>query len=498
MGRHAPGGGWSSPHPAQNGHMRSPWYIVVRGNASDLARIKAIADRSSELSLERGGRRLDCSGRHSPSRRWRRQPRPTSSRTARAARAFARPIIPPERPFYSPEIGCANGRDCSYHDITVTRASTSLRDTLDSRERVRGLTHSLYRYPARFSPAFAGQAIEEFASPNGLVLDPFLGGGTTAVEALARGRRFVGFDLNSLSLVLTRAKTTPLSAADERRLLGWASSDEDQGRDVTAAGELRLRNAPGPLVKALAPFVAAAGSLATQRQRDAARALLLSVGQWAVDGRAEPADPLEAVLQLRPATEALIGGLRALGAEARRRDVLPSDLHRRRALFLGPASRLAESRPTNRLSGRAELVLTSPPYPGVHVLYHRWQVRGRSETPMPYWLADAEDGLGARHYTMGGRSHAGEEFYFSDIEATWRALRRLLSSGATVIQVVAFASPDRQLPRYLAAMVRAGYEAQQGLDEPLWRSVPNRRWYYRVRPERGEVREVLLIHRKVD
>ena len=32
--------------------MRSPWYIVVRGNASDLARVKAVADRSSELSLK--------------------------------------------------------------------------------------------------------------------------------------------------------------------------------------------------------------------------------------------------------------------------------------------------------------------------------------------------------------------------------------------------------------------------------------------------------------
>lgn len=32
--------------------MRSPWYVVVRGIDSDLARLKAVSERSSEVSLE--------------------------------------------------------------------------------------------------------------------------------------------------------------------------------------------------------------------------------------------------------------------------------------------------------------------------------------------------------------------------------------------------------------------------------------------------------------
>jgi hypothetical protein len=39
-----------------------------------------------------------------------------------------------------------------------------------------------------------------------------------------------------------------------------------------------------------------------------------------------------------------------------------------------------------------KLVLTSPPYPGVHVLYHRWQVDGRKETPLPFMIAGKLDG----------------------------------------------------------------------------------------------------------
>ena len=40
-------------------------------------------------------------------------------------------------------------------------------------------------------------------------------------------------------------------------------------------------------------------------------------------------------------------------------------------------------------------VLTSPPYPGVHVLYHRWQVDGRKEAPGPFWIAGKLDGAGS-------------------------------------------------------------------------------------------------------
>lgn len=379
----------------------------------------------------------------------------------------------------------------------MVASSPDLQSALESRERVSGLTHELYRYPARFSPAFVGPAIEEFAPPGGLVLDPFLGGGTTAVEALARGRRFVGFDLNSLSLVLTRAKTTPLSHQDEGLLREWASAGVDAER-LSSDSDVRLHNAPTELVEALAPYVASARGLGSARLKDAASGILLHVGQWALDGRAVPASPEDTVGQVRSATETLLKGLRELSLQSRRRAIRPSSLHKRRSLFLGSARSLAEGRPTNWLSGRASLVLTSPPYPGVHVLYHRWQVRGRAETPMPYWLADSSDGLGPRHYTMGGRSQVGEEVYFAEIEATWRALRRLLKHEALVVQVVAFASPDRQLPRYLRAMEQAGYASAGDLTRPSWRDVPNRRWYFRVRPERGETREVLLVHRKAD
>ena len=42
----------------------------------------------------------------------------------------------------------------------------SLLDAINDRKVVSGLTHGIYRYPARFSPVFARAAIELFTKPS--------------------------------------------------------------------------------------------------------------------------------------------------------------------------------------------------------------------------------------------------------------------------------------------------------------------------------------------
>jgi hypothetical protein len=72
---------------------------------------------------------------------------------------------------------------------------------------VEGLTHRYYRYPARFSPVFVAEVIGAFTEPGDLVADPFLGGGTSAVEAIAAQRRAIGTDVSALATFVARAKT---------------------------------------------------------------------------------------------------------------------------------------------------------------------------------------------------------------------------------------------------------------------------------------------------
>src|SRR5207248_5226120 len=92
---------------------------------------------------------------------------------------------------------------------------------------------------------------------------------------------------------------------------------------------------------------------------------------------------------------------------------------------------------------RATLVVTSPPYPGIHMLYHRWQVDGRRETPAPYWLANCEDGKGASFYNFADR-FAPADTYFAESLRTLRAIRKVMKTRGVCVQLVAFSKPREQ------------------------------------------------------
>src|SRR5690349_7795251 len=82
-------------------------------------------------------------------------------------------------------------------DAIGEAAFTALSEGARDRRPVSGLTHNFYRYPARFSPHFIAAAIKHFSNPGDLICDPYMGGGTAVVEAIAAGRRVIGNDLNS-------------------------------------------------------------------------------------------------------------------------------------------------------------------------------------------------------------------------------------------------------------------------------------------------------------
>lgn len=66
--------------------------------------------------------------------------------------------------------------------------------------------HYTCSYMAMFPPALPHYFIRRFTEQGDIVLDPFSGRGTTAVEAMAQGRIGIGNDLNDLAYVLTKGK----------------------------------------------------------------------------------------------------------------------------------------------------------------------------------------------------------------------------------------------------------------------------------------------------
>ncbi len=372
---------------------------------------------------------------------------------------------------------------------------------------VKGHTHGLYKYPARFSPVFARHAIEAFTREGGVVLDPFVGGGTTLVEARLAGRHAFGADISSLAVFLARTKTIPLSEADLSEVRTWFQSALRRMNIHRSAKNLRIdqfegydKNMPWRLRKLCEQYLERIDLLESIRQKRFARCVLLRCGQWAMDCRKRIPSADEFRVSLLSFYEDAVTAMReyrrALDAVKRSRNVTP------KCRCIQASASTVSSESFGSSFSKADLVLTSPPYPGVHVLYHRWNVRGRRECPAPYWLADCLDGHGCVHYTLGERRQEGLTDYFSGIRDCFQNVGTLLKKRGLIIQLVAFSSTDWQLDAYLSAMSEAGFAevkpAELGLNcqKRLWRPVPGRRWYSMIRGETPSSKEVVLFHRK--
>lgn len=82
--------------------------------------------------------------------------------------------------------------------------------TFDGRDQRVG-AHSIFHYPAMMVPQMQGailDLIQDVAPEANSVLDPFVGSGTTLVEAMARGMDFAGVDINPLAVLLSTVKAT--------------------------------------------------------------------------------------------------------------------------------------------------------------------------------------------------------------------------------------------------------------------------------------------------
>ncbi len=374
------------------------------------------------------------------------------------------------------------------------------------REPVRGLTHGFYKYPARFSPVFARAAIELFTDPGDLVMDPHVGGGTTLVEALASGREGVGIDISSLAEFVAHVKCIVFSEEELDTLTEWAlvvpgaidihrpsctlSDYADLGyyKHLDHPSRWRLR-------KAIEQAIASAIVLGTPRLESFGRCVVLRTAQWALDGRNKLPKVAEFRKCLGETACDMVQGARELRASV-------SGVGRQRVTILRRSAAGIEG--DHRLgSMRApRLVITSPPYPGVHVLYHRWQVDGRKEAPLPFMIANKLDGAGSSYYTMGDRKYPELRSYFENIRASISSVAAVADEQTVFVQMVAFSDPDWQLRRYLETMEEAGLREVrlpalngQG-DGRLWRSVPRRRWYSDQRGETPGSKEVVLIHCK--
>ncbi|MGH6935426.1 MAG: DNA methyltransferase, partial [Methylocella sp.] len=265
---------------------------------------------------------------------------------------------------------------------------------------VSGLTHNFYRYPARFSPTFVRAVIEAFTERGDYVLDPYFGGGTSQVEAAALGRNAIGVDISELAEFVATVKTTVLSKNELLRLAQWAATLPKQIHihrlsprfdDFAERGYYKHLDHPSRwrLRKAIEQALGSAIRLRSPETAAFARCVVLRAAQSALDGR----EKLPSIASFREMLSEY--AVEMIAAAREFRDAATSHSNPPTVRILNrSAEGLEKDRRIVSLPA-PKLVVTSPPYPGIHVLYHRWQVDGRKEAPLPFMIADKLDGAGS-------------------------------------------------------------------------------------------------------
>jgi len=325
------------------------------------------------------------------------------------------------------------------------------------------------------------------------------------------GRRAAGMDVSTLAVFLARTKTTPISVHDKREIAAWFEALEksnprrslDSCDSVDAETSYYLRNLPDEARAFFFWVFEQLADLPTQRQQNFVRLVLLGTGQWGLDCKNSVPKASEFKVEfcrrLREATNQFFDYASSIATANEMPRGRLTSLRRvinRSSEECGEDGRI----PASWLP--AKLVLTSPPYPGVHVVYHRWQILGRKETPAPFWLANQRDGAGESYYLLGPRGEDELVTYYTRLKAVFTSVRSLLDKNSIVAQLVAFSDPKWQLKTYLDTMEEAGFiEAEADcvtsakIGGRIWREVPGRKWYANKRGEIPASKEVLLLHK---
>jgi len=283
--------------------------------------------------------------------------------------------------------------------------------------------HGIHPYPARFHPAWARQLLR---GVEGVVLDPFCGSGTVLAEASLAGLPSCGADVNSIALRIARLRTTrrdePFLEAVARAAQMVHERAKERPRSpygILAKGEKRFP----PHV--LTQLINLRDAIDDVRDDEVREVLLLSMtpllGKFARKrGRQAPDVSRRAVRDhfLRRVEKAVL----ELADFA---NAVP-------ALLPDPDVRLADARQQPWDEASIDVVISSPPYPGV---YHYAAEQGLAAS----WLLPAgadEDLLAAARKTELGRRGSRPGSWTGAMRAVMGSLGTVMKPGGSVFFVV--------------------------------------------------------------
>lgn len=96
-------------------------------------------------------------------------------------------------------------------------------------------THGFHKYPAKFIPHIPKWAIGKYLNGNKdkNILDPFCGSGTTLVEGILAGYNVIGIDIDPLSAMISKVKTTRVDESELKKISVWLAKEIDNKKNGT-------------------------------------------------------------------------------------------------------------------------------------------------------------------------------------------------------------------------------------------------------------------------
>ncbi|NJC40491.1 DNA modification methylase [Brevundimonas alba] len=348
-------------------------------------------------------------------------------------------------------------------------------------EDTRYLTHDLHPYPAKFPPQIPAKLISALSLPGDVVMDPFGGSGTTAVEAVRLRRRAISFDANPLSALVGRVKTLAIGEHDlapleelRNAVDSYRANGEGRGSNWSE-GLIAKHSCHVPAIPNIEKWFcsAAIGELAllrhligqtTSESSEDVALLAFSRIVTRVSNQDSETRYVSKEKEL-PTTFVLRAYLESLRTVLKRLEAAAPTL-------AGPVANFVEGDARTDI-GKAvppssvDLIVTSPPYPNAtdYHLYHRFRLFWLGHDPRLF------GGLEIGSHLKHQRNGTDFDEYREDMTRVLEGAYRALQPGRYAVFVVGdavFKGEEFSTSEALAvAAIKVGFEVTDIIDRPI-------------------------------
>jgi len=347
---------------------------------------------------------------------------------------------------------------------------------IHSFKKVEELTHDFFPYPARFPPEIPRFFIEKFTNEGDVVLDPFVGGGTTLVEASILNRKSYGIDLNKFAVFLSEVKTTPLHVSQlnnffekikEALKLNINGDAEDEKLFDNVDIELiprEIRKEISMLVSLINEFPGAI--------RNFFLCCLIATCNILSDRRYRNKKTIIPIFLKK--CEKFINKLDEYSKKKKSDVFIFHDDAKNVLKYLAPNS--------------VDLIVTSPSYPDVHTEYNNLLLGGRRPSKLFYNTIGYKETRPASDYRL-----KGGDTYFDLLDNILKNLVEVLKEGKKFVLVIGLKNRE-----YLQKLKKVISKNKLKLIGEFARSIPHRKWYTQLpeKKNKGIIFEYILIYEK--